>query len=132
EMRVGMKEHRARTAELAGNAELAFQDVPDLREIVAMPGVVRARREAQEAGIGLGRARRAWVKQHLAGLAGPADRLPFHLVDVADQRRLVRSLACPARLAHRLSPVLARRRGDVAARLADGFRSPAAPIVAGI
>src|SRR5687768_1195701 len=38
-VRVGVEEHRARSAHLPADAELAFEDVPDLREVVPVQRV---------------------------------------------------------------------------------------------
>src|SRR6266404_1427968 len=83
EMRIGVEQHRARRAELAVDGEFALQDVPDLREAVIMLGMMCAGLQPKNAGVGLGGPLRPRMEQHLAGLARPADRLPFDIVDVA-------------------------------------------------
>src|SRR6266851_5043505 len=55
EMRVGVVEHRARRAQPSVDRELALQDEPDLREAVIVLGMMRARLEPEDAGIGRGR-----------------------------------------------------------------------------
>jgi hypothetical protein len=82
-MRVGVAEHRARRAQPSIDRELALQDEPDLREAVIVLGMMRARLEPQDAGIGRGRLLGAGMEQHLAGLARPADGLPVDVVEMA-------------------------------------------------
>jgi hypothetical protein len=76
-------EHGARRAQPAVDRELALQDEPDLGEAVIVIGMMGARREPQDAGIGRGRLLGAGMEQHLAGLARPADGLPVDLVEMA-------------------------------------------------
>src|SRR5262245_45225095 len=54
EVRVGIEEHRAGAVVLAADAELALEDVPDLREIVLVAWVMRAGLVTDQAGVGLG------------------------------------------------------------------------------
>jgi hypothetical protein len=82
-MRIRVKDHRPRAALPAADLEGTFEHVPDLREVVLVHGVMRARLEAQDAGVGLGRPIGPRMEQHLPGLAGPADRFPFELIAVA-------------------------------------------------
>src|SRR5215207_9313487 len=67
EMRVGVVEHRARRAEPAVDGELALQDEPELGEAVIVLGMMRARFEPQDAGVGRGRLLGRGMEQHLAG-----------------------------------------------------------------
>src|SRR4029450_9601375 len=81
-VRVRVEEHRARAVRTLADLELAFQDVPDLREVVLVQRMVRAGLIAHEAGIGLGRALGTGMEEHLAPLPWPAQRLPRPVVDV--------------------------------------------------
>src|SRR3954464_15891673 len=72
--------------------------MPDLREPVIVLGVIGAGLKAQNSRVRLSRTLRAWVKQHLAGLARPADRLPFKVVEMA---HFVRSVVLSRRFARR-------------------------------
>jgi hypothetical protein len=124
EMRVEVVEHRARRAQPAVDRERALQDEPDLREAVIVLGMMRARLELEDAGIGRGRLLRRRVEQHLAGLARPADRLPVDLVEMA---HLVGQMIAPRGLARGVEGGIGRRRvGNVlAASLAHGQQSDA-------
>src|SRR3990170_2262867 len=51
--------------------------------------VMRAGLQTQDSGVRLGGTFLARMEQHLAGLARPADRLPFQLVAMADLHRLM-------------------------------------------
>src|SRR5438067_146160 len=90
EMRIGVIEHRPGAVRRLADREGAFEDVPDLREIVLVERMMRAGVVADQAGVGLGRRLRTRVEEHLAPLAGPAQCLPFALIDVDGGERLVR------------------------------------------
>src|SRR5438477_6670924 len=81
-VRVRIEQHRARAVRALTDLELAFKDVPDLREVVLVQRMVRAGLIAHEPGIGLCRTLGPWMEEHLAPLAGPAQRLPCPFVDV--------------------------------------------------
>src|SRR5205807_1766407 len=55
EIRIGVVEHGARRAQPAVDREEALEDEPDLDEAVIVFGMMRARLEPQDAGIGRGR-----------------------------------------------------------------------------
>jgi hypothetical protein len=88
-VRIRVKDHRAGAVFAPADVEAAFEDVPDLREIVPVQRMVRARCEAQDTGVGLGGPFRPRVEQHLPGLARPANRFPFELIAVSRFHRLV-------------------------------------------
>jgi hypothetical protein len=77
--------------------EGALEDVPHLREIVAVARVMGSGLVADEARVGLARSLGARMEEHLALLAGEAQRLPGHVVDVTIFRTVVLR-----RLAHRI------------------------------
>src|SRR5678816_2333051 len=54
EVGIGIEEHRARPVRLAPDAELALDDVPDLREVVLMARMVGAGLVANQTGVRLG------------------------------------------------------------------------------
>src|SRR6266850_8154223 len=76
EVGIGIVEHRAGAIGLAADAELAFDDVPDLGEVVLVARMMSAGLVAHQAGVRLGGAVGPWMEQHLAPLAVPAQRLP--------------------------------------------------------
>src|SRR5206468_2824371 len=85
----GIEDHRAGTVLFSADPELAFEYVPDLREIVLVQRVITARFIAHDARVGLGRSRRIRMEQHLPGLPWPADRLPLAVIAVNEFGRLM-------------------------------------------
>src|SRR5215203_4054097 len=55
-VRIGMEDHASRAALVLTNLECAFEHVPDLREVVVVQRMVRARLELKNSGVGLSRA----------------------------------------------------------------------------
>src|SRR4051812_26948922 len=92
EVWVGIVEHRTRAVGPLADRERALEDVPDLREVVLVEGMMRTGFVAHEAGVRLGRRAGARVEEHLAPLPGPAQRLPLAFVKVDRGQRLVRRL----------------------------------------
>src|SRR5262249_51830716 len=86
----------ARAVRALADLKFALEDVPDLREIVLVQRMVRAGLVAHEAGIGLGRTLGPWMEEHLAPLAGPAQRLPRPVVDVNGFHWLMTGRHCVA------------------------------------
>ncbi|MFN0305009.1 MAG: hypothetical protein ACKVQU_32185 [Burkholderiales bacterium] len=76
--------HRTRPDDTLPDLERAFEDVPDLSEIVAMEPIVRTRFVPHVPGIGFGGAIGSGVEQRLAVLAREAERFPGHVVNVPD------------------------------------------------
>src|SRR5215510_6205723 len=71
-MRIGVVDHRAGLIDFSAYRERAFEDIPDLCEIVPVRGMVRARLVAYKPGVGLGRSLRPGMEQHLAPGRGSA------------------------------------------------------------
>ena len=94
-----MEDHGARTHSALTDLERTLEDVPDLREVVAVARVVGAWLVAHEARVRLAQAFGPRVKHHLALLTRKAQRLPGHLVGVAILGTVV---LCP--LAHFVFP----------------------------
>ena len=67
------------------DAGLAFQYIPDLHELVAVTGMMRARLLSHESGIRMGRVIWGRVKDHLRVL--PRDSRPGPDLNVTDGRR---------------------------------------------
>src|SRR3989454_9792009 len=78
-----MVDHGARTAGALADLERPCEDVPDLREIVPMARMKGAGLVTDEPRVWLARPPGPRVEDHLAVLAGKAQRLPGHVVDVA-------------------------------------------------
>src|SRR5215475_8413307 len=92
-MRIGVVDHRAGLIDLSAYRERAFEDIPDLCEIVPVHGMVRAGLVAYKPGIGLGRSLRPGMEQHLAPLAGEAQRFPLAFAVMQRFHRVVAVLA---------------------------------------
>ncbi len=88
-MGVRIEEHGAGPVGRLADPELALEDVPDLGEIVLVEGMVRPGLVPHQPRVGLGGALRPGVEEHLAPLAGPAQRFPVTGVGVHRLERLM-------------------------------------------
>src|SRR2546422_11614239 len=83
EVRVRIEDHGAWAQRPVTDLERALEDVPDLGKIMAMARMEGAGLVADEARVRLARPLGPRMEDHLAVLAGEAQRLPGHVVDVA-------------------------------------------------
>src|SRR5215472_4383454 len=90
EMRVRHIGYRPGAVELSGKAELALDDVPDLREVMPMQRERRARRVFEKSRIGFRRAFGSRVKEEFGDVA-KSPHLPFHLLGVLEFGRVMRA-----------------------------------------